>query len=155
MSLVSLTVNGVQKSAEVEDRTLLVYFLRETLGLTGTHIGCDTSQCGACVVQVDGRAVKSCTIFARQAEGAQVITIEGLARDGQLHPVQAAFREHHALQCGFCTPGMIMTTIDMIGRGKATDRKTIRRELDGNFCRCTGYQKIVDAIEAAAKEKAA
>jgi len=155
MPLVSVTVNGVQESAEVEDRTLLVYFLRETLGLTGTHIGCDTSQCGACVVHVDGRAVKSCTIFARQAEGAAVTTIEGLARDGQLHPVQAAFREHHALQCGFCTPGMIMTAIDMIRRDKATDRKMIRRELDGNFCRCTGYQKIVDAIEAAAKEKAA
>ena len=155
MSLVSLTVNGVKKSAEVEDRTLLVYFLRETLGLTGTHIGCDTSQCGACVVHVDGRAVKSCTIFARQAEGAQVTTIEGLARDGQLHPVQAAFREHHALQCGFCTPGMIMTAIDMIRRDKAADRKMIRRELDGNFCRCTGYQNIVDAIEAAAKDKAA
>ena len=155
MPLVSVTVNGVQKSAEVEDRTLLVYFLRETLGLTGTHIGCDTSQCGACVVHVDGRAVKSCTIFARQAEGAHVTTIEGLARNGELHPVQAAFREHHALQCGFCTPGMIMTAIDMIRRGKTTDRRTIRRELDGNFCRCTGYQNIVDAIEAAAKDKAA
>lgn len=155
MPLVSVTVNGVQKSAEIEDRTLLVYFLRETLGLTGTHIGCDTSQCGACVVHVDGRAVKSCTIFARQAEGAHVTTIEGLARNGELHPVQAAFRKHHALQCGFCTPGMIMTAIDMIRRGKTTDRKTIRRELDGNFCRCTGYQNIVDAIEAAAKDKAA
>ena len=155
MPLVSLTVNGEQKSAEVEDRTLLVYFLRETLGLTGTHIGCDTSQCGACVVHLDGRAIKSCSMFARQADGANVTTIEGLARDGALHPVQAAFREHHALQCGFCTPGMIMSAIDMIRRGKANDRDTIRRELDGNFCRCTGYQNIVDAIEAAAKEVAA
>src|SRR5689334_12924006 len=150
MPLVSVTVNGVQESAEVEDRTLLVYFLRETLGLTGTHIGCDTSQCGACVVHVDGRAVKSCTIFARQAEGAAVTTIEGLALVRQLHPVQAAFRKHHALKCGFCTIGMIMTAIDMIRRDKATDRKMIRRELDGNFCLCTSYQKIVDAIEAAA-----
>ena len=155
MPHVSVTVNGERKNAEVEDRTLLVYFLRETLGLTGTHIGCDTSQCGACVVHVNGRAVKSCSIFARQADGANVTTIEGVAHDGILHPVQAAFREHHALQCGFCTPGMIMTAIDMIQRGKATDRSTIRRELDGNFCRCTGYQSIVDAIEAAAKEMAA
>lgn len=151
MPLVSLTVNGERKSVDVEDRTLLVYFLRETLGLTGTHIGCDTSQCGACVVHVDGRAVKSCTVFARQIDGAEVTTIEGIARDGNLHPVQEAFREHHALQCGFCTPGMIMTAIDMIGRGKATDRRSIRRELDGNFCRCTGYQNIIDAIEAVAK----
>ena len=154
MTLVSMTVNGEPASADVEDRTLLVYFLRETLGLTGTHIGCDTSQCGACVVHVDGRAVKSCTMFARQAEGAEVTTIEGLARDGALHPVQEAFREHHALQCGFCTPGMIMTAIDLIRRGKAGDRKTIRRELDGTFCRCTGYQNIVDAIEAAARDMA-
>jgi carbon-monoxide dehydrogenase small subunit len=150
-----MTVNGERRNAEVEDRTLLVYFLRETLGLTGTHIGCDTSQCGACVVHVNGRAVKSCTMFARQADGAEATTIEGLARDGTLHPVQQAFREHHALQCGFCTPGMIMTAIDMIRRGKATDRQTIRRGLDGNFCRCTGYQNIVDAIEFAAKEAAA
>jgi carbon-monoxide dehydrogenase small subunit len=155
MAVVSMTVNGARASADIEDRTLLVYFLRETLALTGTHIGCDTSQCGACVVQVDGRAVKSCTIFARQADGAEVMTIEGVARDGALNPVQAAFREHHALQCGFCTPGMIMTAIEMIGRGKVTDRKTIRRELEGNFCRCTGYHNIVDAIEAAAKEMAA
>ena|SRR5437879_3083178 len=155
MSVVSMIVNGERRRADVEDRTLLVYFLRETLGLTGTHIGCDTSQCGACVVHVNGRAVKSCTMFARQADGAEVTTIEGLARNGELHPLQAAFREHHALQCGFCTPGMIMTAFDMIRRGKAADRRTIRRELDGNFCRCTGYQSIVDAIEAAAKEMAA
>jgi carbon-monoxide dehydrogenase small subunit len=147
-----MTVNGEHRNADVEDRALLVYFLRETLGLTGTHIGCDTSQCGACVVHVNGRAVKACTMFARQAEGAEVTTIEGLARDGALHPVQEAFREHHALQCGFCTPGMIMTAIDMIRRGKATDRQAIRRGLDGNFCRCTGYQNIVDAIEFASKE---
>ena len=155
MSVVSMIVNGERRRADVEDRTLLVYFLRETLGLTGTHIGCDTSQCGACVVHVNGRAVKSCTMFARQADGAEVTTIEGLARNGELHPLQAAFREHHALQCGFCTPGMIMTAFDMIRRGKAADRRTIRRELEGNFCRCTGYQSIVDAIEAAAKEMAA
>ena len=148
---VSLTVNGKPVSATVEGRTLLVQLLREQLGLTGTHVGCDTSQCGACVVHVDGRAVKSCAIFARQADGAEVTTIEGLARDGVLHPVQEAFREHHALQCGFCTPGMIMTTLDLIQRGKAGDRKTIRRELDGNFCRCTGYQNIVDAVMAAAQ----
>jgi aerobic carbon-monoxide dehydrogenase small subunit len=151
MALVSMIVNGEAASADVEDRTLLVYFLRDSLGLTGTHIGCDTSQCGACVVHVDGRAVKSCTMFARQAEGVEVTTIEGVARNGALHPVQEAFREHHALQCGFCTPGMIMTAIDLIRRGKATNRKSIRRELDGNFCRCTGYQNIVDAIEAAAR----
>ena len=154
MAIVSMTVNGARASADVEDRTLLVYFLRDTLGLTGTHIGCDTSQCGACVVHVNGRAVKSCTIFARQAEGAEVMTIEGLAHEGALHPVQAAFREHHALQCGFCTPGMIMTTLELIARGKATNRQTIRHELNGNFCRCTGYHNIVDAIEAAAKEMA-
>ncbi len=152
MSVVEMTVNGEPASAEIEDRTLLVYFLREQLGLTGTHIGCDTSQCGACMVHIDGRAIKSCTMFARQAEGAHVTTIEGLARDGALHPVQEAFREHHGLQCGFCTPGMIMTAVDMIRRGKAGDRRTIRRELEGNFCRCTGYHNIVDAIEAAAKQ---
>ncbi|HEX4081239.1 MAG TPA: (2Fe-2S)-binding protein [Rhizomicrobium sp.] len=152
MTLVSLTVNREAVSAEVEDRTLLVYFLREQLRLTGTHIGCDTGQCGACVVHVDGRAVKSCTMFACQAQGAEVTTIEGLARDGRLHPVQEAFRQHHALQCGFCTPGMIMTAIDMIRRGRANDRPMIRRELEGNFCRCTGYHNIVDAVAAAAKQ---
>jgi len=152
MATVSMTVNGKTVSADVEDRTLLVQFLRETLRLTGTHIGCDTSQCGACVVHVNGRAVKSCTIFAVQAAGAEVTTIEGLAKDGKLHPVQAAFREHHGLQCGFCTPGMIMTAVDMIRRKPDLDRKTIRAELEGNICRCTGYQNIVNAIEAAAKE---
>jgi len=151
MTTVSMTVNGNPATADVEDRTLLVYFLRENLGLTGTHIGCDTSQCGACVVHLDGRAVKSCTLLACQADGADVTTIEGLAREGRLHPVQEAFREHHALQCGFCTPGMIMTAVDMIRRGQARDRRMIRSELEGNFCRCTGYHNIVDAIEAAAR----
>ncbi len=152
MAAVSMTVNGQSVSAEIEDRTLLVQFLREDMRLTGTHIGCDTSQCGACVVHVNGRAVKSCTMFAVQANGAEVTTIEGLAKDGKLHPVQEAFREHHGLQCGFCTPGMIMTAVDMIRRKPELDRKTIREELEGNICRCTGYQNIVSAIEAAAKE---
>jgi carbon-monoxide dehydrogenase small subunit len=150
-----MTVNGKKKSAEVEDRTLLVQYLRESLGLTGTHVGCDTSQCGACVVHVDGRAVKSCTMLAAAAEGAEVVTIEGLAKGDQLHPVQAAFREHHGLQCGYCTPGMIMAAVDMINRYKGKlDDKTIRHELDGNICRCTGYQNIVKAIQAAADEMA-
>jgi carbon-monoxide dehydrogenase small subunit len=155
MTAVSLTVNGNAVSADVEDRTLLVYFLRETLRLTGTHIGCDTSQCGACVVHVNGKAVKSCSMFAVQADGADVTTIEGLAKDGKLHPVQEAFRENHGLQCGFCTPGMIMTAVDMIRRRPALDRETIRAELEGNMCRCTGYQNIVSSIEDAAKRMAA
>jgi len=150
----SLTVNGTPASAEVEDRTLLVYFLREQLGLTGTHIGCDTSQCGACVVHVDGVPTKSCTLFAVQAQGAHVTTIEGVARDGVLHPLQEAFREYHALQCGFCTPGMIMTALDIIARRPALSRQDIRHELEGNICRCTGYHNIVSAIEAAAKAPA-
>jgi|SRR5215469_12135049 len=154
MAVVAMTVNGKSVSAEAEDRTLLVYFLREQLRLTGTHIGCDTSQCGSCVVHVNGRAIKSCTMFACQAEGAQVTTIEGLARDGKLHPVQEAFREHHGLQCGFCTPGMIMTAVDMIGRIPNLDRPTIREELEGNICRCTGYHNIVSAIEDAARKMA-
>jgi aerobic carbon-monoxide dehydrogenase small subunit len=152
MTTVSMTVNGKTVSAEIEDRTLLVYFLRENLRLTGTHIGCDTSQCGACVVHVDGKAVKSCTLFAVQADGASVTTIEGLAQDGKLHPVQESFRENHGLQCGFCTPGMIMTAVDMIRRLGAMDRETIRRELEGNICRCTGYHNIVSAIEDASKK---
>ncbi len=151
MAVLSMTVNGKPVSAEAEDRTLLVHFLREQLQLTGTHIGCDTSQCGACVVLVDGRAVKSCTMFAVQVDGAEVTTIEGLAKDGKLHPVQEAFREHHGLQCGFCTPGMIMTAVDMIRRNPQLDRPAIRAELEGNICRCTGYHNIVDAIEAAAR----
>jgi carbon-monoxide dehydrogenase small subunit len=155
MTAVSMTVNGNPVSADVEDRTLLVYFLRENLRLTGTHIGCDTSQCGACVVHVNGKAVKSCSIFAVQADGAEVTTIEGLAKDGKLHPVQEAFRENHGLQCGFCTPGMIMTAVDMIRRKPVLDRETIRAELEGNMCRCTGYQNIVGSIEDAAKRMAA
>ena len=155
MAVVSMTVNGKPVSVETEDRTLLVYFLREQLRLTGTHIGCDTSQCGACVVHVDGKAVKSCTMFAVQAEGANVLTIEGLAKDGKLHPVQEAFRENHGLQCGFCTPGMIMTAVDMIRRKGAMDRDTIRHELEGNICRCTGYMNIVSAIEDASKRMTA
>ncbi|HUO88078.1 MAG TPA: (2Fe-2S)-binding protein [Rhizomicrobium sp.] len=154
MTVVSMTVNGRPVSVETEDRTLLVHFLREQLRLTGTHIGCDTSQCGACVVHVDGKAVKSCTMFAVQAEGAQVTTIEGLAKDGKLHPVQEAFRDNHGLQCGFCTPGMIMTAVDMIRRKGVMDRTTIRHELEGNICRCTGYVNIVSAIEDAAKRMA-
>jgi aerobic carbon-monoxide dehydrogenase small subunit len=149
---VAMTVNGKAVSGEVEARTLLVHFLRENLRLTGTHVGCDTSQCGACVVHVNGKAVKSCTMLALQAEGAQVTTIEGLAKDGKLHPVQAAFKEHHGLQCGFCTPGMIMTAVDMIRRIPNLDETTIRQQLEGNLCRCTGYQNIVKAIDAAAKE---
>ena len=151
MTNVAITVNGRSESREVEDRTLLVHFLRDQLGLTGTHVGCDTSQCGACVVHLDGVAVKSCTILAAAANGGKVTTIEGLANGDQLHPVQAAFREHHGLQCGFCTPGMIMTAVDMIRRhdGKL-DEKTVRYELEGNICRCTGYHNIVKAILAAA-----
>jgi aerobic carbon-monoxide dehydrogenase small subunit len=154
MTAVTMKVNGNTVSADVEDRTLLVYFLREQLGLTGTHIGCDTSQCGACVVHVNGRAVKACSLFTLQAAGAEVTTIEGLAKDGKLHPVQEAFRENHGLQCGFCTPGMIMTAVDMIRRIPDPDRATIRAELEGNICRCTGYQNIVSAIEDAAKRMA-
>ena len=155
MSEVSLVVNGRNVSATVEDRTLLVHFLRENLGLTGTHVGCDTSQCGACVVHVDGKAVKSCTMLAVQASGSEILTIEGLADGADLHPVQAAFREHHGLQCGFCTPGMIMAATDMIRRHPdGLDEKTVRAELDGNICRCTGYHNIVKAILAASETMA-
>src|SRR5690606_4174087 len=155
MSDVSLTVNGRQVSGVAEDRTLLVHFLRENLGLTGTHVGCDTSQCGACVVHVDGKAVKSCTMLAVQASGSTVVTIEGIADGAELHPVQAAFKEHHGLQCGFCTPGMIMTATDMIRRHpNGLDEATVRAELDGNICRCTGYHNIVKAILAASKTMA-
>ena len=155
MSVVTVTVNGKAVTADVEPRLLLVQFLRENLRLTGTHVGCDTSQCGACVVHVNGRAVKSCTIFAAQADGDSVLTIEGLSVDGALHPVQAAFQEHHGLQCGFCTPGMIMTAVDMVNRkGHALDDKTIREELEGNICRCTGYHNIVKSIAAGAKAMA-
>lgn len=153
MTIVSLQVNGKPVSADIEDRTLLVQLLREHLGLTGTHVGCDTSQCGACVVHVDGRAVKSCTMLAGQADGSEVITIEGLANGSELHPMQAAFHEYHGLQCGFCTPGMIMTAVDMVRRlGTTLDEATVRHELEGNICRCTGYHNIVKAIQAAANE---
>jgi carbon-monoxide dehydrogenase small subunit len=152
MTAVSMTVNGKAVTADVDSRTLLVQFLRENLRLTGTHVGCDTSQCGACVVHVDGKARKSCTMFAWQAEGANVTTIEGVANGATLHPMQEAFREHHGLQCGYCTPGMIMAAIDMVHRkGHDLDDKTIREELDGNLCRCTGYHNIVKAIAAGAR----
>jgi len=155
MSEVSMTVNGRKVQASVEDRTLLVHFLRENLGLTGTHVGCDTSQCGACLVHVDGKAMKSCTLLAVQASGSEIITIEGLANGADLHPVQAAFREHHGLQCGFCTPGMIMSAVDMINRHpEGLDEATVRAELEGNICRCTGYHNIVKAVLAASKEMA-
>jgi aerobic carbon-monoxide dehydrogenase small subunit len=151
MTTVSMKVNGKPMSADVEDRTLLVQLLRENFGLTGTHVGCDTSQCGACVVHIDGKAVKSCTVLAGQADGAEVLTIEGLAKNGELHPMQAAFHENHGLQCGFCTPGMIMTAVDMVHRlGKSLDEQTVRHELEGNLCRCTGYHNIVKAIQAGA-----
>jgi carbon-monoxide dehydrogenase small subunit len=151
MPQVSLTVNGKATSAEVESRTLLVELLREKLGLTGTHVGCDTSQCGACVVHVNGMAVKSCTMLAVQAEGASVTTIEGLAKpDGTLHPMQEMFREHHALQCGFCTPGMVMAAIDLVNsHPEGLTEEQIRHGLEGNLCRCTGYHNIVKAIAAA------
>jgi carbon-monoxide dehydrogenase small subunit len=155
MSDVSLVVNGKSVSATVEDRTLLVQFLRENLGLTGTHVGCDTSQCGACVVHVDGKAVKSCTMLAAQASGSEIVTIEGLANGADLHPVQIAFKENHGLQCGFCTPGMIMAATDMIARHPGgLDEKTVRAELEGNICRCTGYHNIVKAILAASEAMA-
>ena len=151
MPAISMKVNGQAVAGEVEGRTLLVDFLRVNLGLTGTHVGCDTSQCGACVVHVDGKAVKSCTALAMGCEGASVTTIEGLAKNGKLHPMQEAFREHHGLQCGFCTPGMIMSAVDMVKRnGKKLSEDTIRHELDGNICRCTGYHNIVAAVKAGA-----
>jgi len=153
MATVSMTVNGKPVTASVDARTLLVQLLRENLRLTGTHVGCDTSQCGACVVQVNGQAIKSCTVLALQLEGANVLTIEGLAApDGPLHPMQEAFRENHGLQCGYCTPGMIMTAVDIVRRkGHDLDDRTIREELEGNICRCTGYHNIVKAIAAGAR----
>ncbi len=150
MPQVSMTVNGKPASGEVEGRTLLVEFLRENLGLTGTHVGCDTSQCGACVVHVDGQDVKACTMFAAEAEGAEVTTIEGLAEaDGTLHPLQQAFQDHHGLQCGFCTPGMVMTGVALLDRNPTPSEAEIRDYLEGNICRCTGYHNIVKAIMAA------
>ena len=152
MPKVSMTVNGKAVSAEVEPRTLLVQFLRDKLRLTGTHVGCDTSQCGACVVHIDGKAVKACTALALSCDGTEVTTIEGLATGGTLHPMQEAFRDNHGLQCGFCTPGMIMTAVDLINR-KGPDLPTheIREELEGNICRCTGYHNIVKAVVAGGK----
>ena len=147
---VSMTVNGKAATADVEPRTLLVQYLRENLGLTGTHVGCDTSQCGACVVHVDGVSVKSCTMLAAQAEGAEVTTIEGLATNGDLHPMQEAFRENHGLQCGFCTPGMIMSAVDLVKNNAKPSESDIREWLEGNICRCTGYHNIVKSIRAGA-----
>ena len=150
MPTVSMTVNGKSVSGEVEARTLLVQFLRENLDLTGTHVGCDTSQCGACVVHLDGRSVKACTLLAAQADGGDITTIEGLAKDGELHPMQQAFMDNHGLQCGFCTPGMVMSAIALLQRHPNPDEATIRSELEGNICRCTGYHNIVKAIQQAA-----
>jgi aerobic carbon-monoxide dehydrogenase small subunit len=148
---VSMNVNGKPVSAEIESRTLLVAFIRERLRLTGTHVGCDTGQCGACTIHMNGRAVKSCNVLAIQAEGADILTIEGLAKpDGTLHPMQQAFREHHGLQCGFCTPGMVMSAVDLVKNHPNPSEQTIRAELDGNLCRCTGYHNIVKAVKAAA-----
>ena len=149
---VSLTVNGKAVSADVESRTLLVHLLRDTLGLTGTHVGCDTSQCGACVVHVDGVSAKSCTMLAVQAEGAEVTTIEGVAQNGELHPMQEAFRENHGLQCGFCTPGMVMSALDLVNTNKSPSEQEIRDWLEGNICRCTGYHNIVKSIQAGAQK---
>ena len=149
---IDLTVNGQAASGEVEARTLLVDFLREQLRLTGTHVGCDTSQCGACVVMVDGRSVKSCTMLAAMADGCDVTTIEGLANGAELHPMQQAFMDNHGLQCGFCTPGMVMSGLDIVNRhGRELDAATVRRELNGNICRCTGYQNIVKSIREGAR----
>jgi carbon-monoxide dehydrogenase small subunit len=151
-----MTVNGKAGAAQVDPRTLLVQYLRENLRLTGTHVGCDTSQCGACVVHVDGRAIKACTALAASCEGAHVTTIEGLAHGGKLHPMQQAFQDNHGLQCGFCTPGMIMTAVDMVNRkGSNLDEPTIRNELEGNICRCTGYHNIVKSVLQGAREMSA
>jgi carbon-monoxide dehydrogenase small subunit len=147
---VSLTVNGTAHELDLEPRDLLVYVLRERLGLTGTNVGCDTSSCGACTVLLDGVSAKSCTVLGVQADGAVITTIEGLAPSGELHPVQQAFHDHHALQCGYCTPGMVMAAVSLIENGEATDRGAIRRGLEGNLCRCTGYHNIVEAVAAAA-----
>ena len=152
MNAISMTVNGKVRKALVEPRLLLVHFLREQLLLTGTHIGCDTSQCGACAVLVDGRSAKSCTLFAVQADGSTITTIEGLATNGELHPLQEGFWEEHGLQCGFCTPGMIMSAVNLLGDNPRPTEREIREGITGNFCRCTGYQHIVNAIQSAAKK---
>jgi len=154
MARISVTVNGKRRQADVEPRLLLVHFLREHLRLTGTHVGCDTTQCGACTVLVDGRSAKSCTMFAVQADGSDVTTIEGLAANGQLHPLQEAFWEEHGLQCGFCTPGMIMTAVTLLADNPTPSEREIREGIAGNFCRCTGYQHIVNAIQHASKAPA-
>ncbi len=153
MDHVAITVNGKLRKAQVEPRTLLVHFLREGLNLTGTHVGCDTTQCGACTVLIDGSAVKACTIFAVQADGREVTTIEGLATDGNLHPLQQAFWDQHGLQCGFCTPGMILAAVDLLKENPAPSEREIREGISGNFCRCTGYQHIVNAIQQAAEKR--
>ncbi|PYQ74992.1 MAG: carbon monoxide dehydrogenase [Acidobacteria bacterium] len=153
MSQVSMTVNGKVRKATVDPRVLLVYFLRDQLRLTGTHIGCDTSQCGACTVMIDGRSAKSCTIFAVQADGSEITTIEGLAANGQLHPLQQGFWEEHGLQCGFCTPGMIMAAVTLLKDNPSPSEREIREGITGNFCRCTGYQHIVNAIQHAATKR--
>jgi carbon-monoxide dehydrogenase small subunit len=147
-----LTVNGARHELELEPRELLVYVLRDRLGLTGTNVGCDTSACGACTVLLDGEAVKSCTVLGVQADGTEITTIEGLARNGELHPVQQAFHEHHALQCGYCTPGMVLATVSLLEHGEASSEDAIRIGLEGNLCRCTGYHNIVRAVEAVAAE---
>jgi aerobic carbon-monoxide dehydrogenase small subunit len=149
---VNLTVNGQHRGGEVEPRMLLVHFIRDVLSLTGTHVGCDTSQCGACTVIMNGKAVKSCTVLAVQAQGADIMTIEGLARNGELHPIQEGFWEEHGLQCGYCTPGMIMTAFDLLQKNPAPTDEEIRRGIEGNLCRCTGYQNIVKAIHYAAEK---
>ena len=152
MTAVKITVNGQAFEHNVPDNTLLVSFIRETLGLTGTHVGCDTSQCGACVVHMDGRSVKACTMLAAQADGSEITTIEGIANGDELHPMQKAFHENHGLQCGFCTPGMVMSAIELVGENKKLTEKQIREGLEGNICRCTGYHNIVKSVQAAAHE---
>ena len=152
MTSISVTVNGKPRKAHVEPRLLLVHYLREQLLLTGTHVGCDTSQCGSCTVLIDGRSVKSCTVFAVQADGSTITTIEGLAKDGTLHPLQQAFWEEHGLQCGYCTPGMIMSAVDLLQDNAQPSEQQIREAIGGNFCRCTGYQHIVNAIQSAARK---
>jgi carbon-monoxide dehydrogenase small subunit len=152
MNKITMTVNGTTRTSEIEPRTLLVHYLRDTLGLTGTHVGCETSLCGACTVLVDGQAVKSCTMLAVQADGSTVTTIEGLAQNGELHPVQQGFWDHHGLQCGYCTPGMIMTATQILQRNPDPSEEEIRHGLEGNICRCTGYQHIVQSVQCAAKK---
>ena len=152
MTAVKITVNGQAFKHNVPDNTLLVSFIRETLGLTGTHVGCDTSQCGACVVHMDGRSVKACTMLAAQADGSEITTIEGIANGDELHPMQKAFHENHGLQCGYCTPGMVMSAIELVGENKKLTEKQIREGLEGNICRCTGYHNIVKSVQAAAHE---